>query len=118
MKGIWDEILGQETKAANEANISGFGINLERILSMRLSEFAKRNMAIEIYSEVLGRSFWLCFNELMALQVKEDYPDTVTYTVDEMRELIRLNPNTESLRSIHNVKSVFGNSRLIEKDKT
>lgn len=34
---------------------------------LRLSELGKRNIAIEIYSEILGSTFWLCSNELMAL---------------------------------------------------
>ena len=57
--------------------------NPQRDISLlRLSELAKRNIAIEIYSEILGCTVWLCSNELMALQVKEDYPGAVTYTVD------------------------------------
>jgi hypothetical protein len=54
----------------------------------------------------------------MIAQVKQDDPGAVTYTVDEMRELIRLNPDPESLQAINNTKSVFGNSRLIEKERT
>lgn len=87
---------------------------IDYISQLRLSELAKRSLAVEIYSEVLGCSFWLCSNELMALQIKEDYPNAVTYTVDEMREIIRLNPTQEDLKRIHNTKSVFPDSRVIE----
>ena len=81
---------------------------------LRLSELAKRNIAIEIYSELLRCNFWLCSNELIALQIKEDYPDAVSYTVDEMREIIRLSPTPEYLKRINNVKIVFNNSKIVK----
>jgi hypothetical protein len=50
----------------------------------------------------------------MAAQVKADDPGAVTYTVDEMRKLIRLNPTPEDIKRIHNAKSLFNRSRILE----
>ena len=102
---IIDRVLEKQRREKAEPNKADISL-------LRLSELAKRNMAIEIYSELLGCSFWFCSNELMALQVKDDYPDAVTYTVDEIRELIKLQPSPEELRAINNVKRVFKESKI------
>jgi hypothetical protein len=104
---IIDRVLEKQRKeqaAPQKADIS----------LLRLSELARRNIAIKIYSDILGCEFWLCSNADMVAQVKQDDPGAAIYTVDEMRKLIRLNPDRESLTGIHNIKSVFENSRLIE----
>ncbi len=88
--------------------------NFDHISQLKLSELSKRNMAIEIYSEILERTVWLCSNELMALQVKEDDPEAVCFTVDEMKQLIKLQPTPEELRRLYDVKSVFNGSKIIE----
>ena len=62
-------------------------LSIEQISQMLLEEFAKRNMAVEIYSEILGRNIWLCSNEEMSLKVQEDnskvrcYDFTATYFI-------------------------------------
>ncbi|HEX3036724.1 MAG TPA: hypothetical protein VHT73_16660 [Thermodesulfobacteriota bacterium] len=85
---------------------------LENIASVRLSELARRDIALLIHSDVLGCEVWFCSNEKMVSQVKEDNPEAVTYTVSEIRELIKLNPTPEELKSIHSVKSVFSGSKV------
>ncbi len=84
------------------------------ILQLKLSELAKRDIAIRIYSEVLGCEIWLCGTEQMASQIKQDDPEAVIYTVGELRRLYRLNPDPESLRSIHNAKAIFPGSKVID----
>lgn len=103
-------------KAGGTVGMAESNPSPDQISQWRLSQLAKRNMAIQIYSELLGCSFWLCSNETMALQIKEDDPEAITYTADEMRELIRLNPTPEDIRCIHNVKTVFNGSRMAEKE--
>ncbi len=87
---------------------------IEEILGINIPEFAMRNLGLQIHSEVLGRKIWFCSNEKMASQIKKDDPGAVTYTVEEMRELIRLKPTSEELKQIHEAKSVFNGSRIIE----
>lgn len=84
------------------------------ISQLRLSEVSKRNMAIEIYSEILGCTIWLCSNELMAKILKEDYSGAITYTVHEMKELIRVNSTPADLKRIHDAKGVFPGAKIIE----
>ena len=91
---------------------------LYQMLSMRLSELSRHNIALKIDSEVLGCEIWLCGNKKMSLQIKGDDPSAIIHTIDELRRLIRLNPDPEKLRAIHNTKTVFPSSTIITgKDK-
>lgn len=92
--------------------------NLEQILGMRISELAKRNIALKIYSEVLGYEIWLCGTEEMSNQLTQDNPETTIYTANEMRNLLRLYPTPEVIKRIHNVKSLFNRSRILETKPT
>jgi hypothetical protein len=89
-------------------------IGKERILGLRLPELAKRNIALKIYSEVLGCEVWLSSNEQMASPVKGDDPVAVTYTVDELRNLYKLQPSPEELRAIHDTKDIFEGSEIVD----
>lgn len=102
-----DELIEQEKKEETPTT-------LENIPGITLAEFARRNMAVEIYSELLGCNIWLCSNKEMAAQVKKDDPETVTYTTHELRELVKLNPDPEGLKKIHDAKRVFPGSTLKE----
>ncbi|MFI5324253.1 MAG: hypothetical protein ACHQ6U_12180, partial [Thermodesulfobacteriota bacterium] len=68
MSSIWDTILEKEPHIFEEQ------IGLEHIPQITLSEFSKRDMAVEIYSEVLQQTVWLCSNSDMVLQIEEDNP--------------------------------------------
>ncbi len=89
-------------------------LSIEQISQMQLEKFAKRNMALDIYSEILGCTIWLCSNQEMVKQVKTDDPEAITYTVDEIMNLIRLTPDPEELRRIHNAKEVFVDSKIVD----
>ncbi len=106
--------LGKNVKTLEE-QVNGLEEILKRdIEQMKLSEIENRDIAIQIYSEVLCCNLWLCSNNGMAAQIRRDDPEVVTYTVDELRELLHLNPNPDDLLAIHNAKSVFLGSRVIE----
>ena len=105
--------MGWKLVEVEETNkIQDKPVGIEQILGMRLSQFAKRSIAIQIYSEILGCELWLCSNEEMASQIKQDDPEAVIYTIAELKQLVMLNPDPESLKSIHNTKAVFSKSRL------
>ncbi len=59
----------------------------EEISAMDLVEFQKRNMALQIYSEYLNCEIWLCSNTGMQKQIKNDDPEAITYTVDELKNI-------------------------------
>lgn len=108
LRNFLEEALKDEEKQARSAT------GIDPVLLMRLSELAKREMAIRIRSEVLGCDVWLCSNARIALQVRGDDPDAITYTVAEMRQLIKLNPSPEDLKNMHNAKAVFPGSRIVD----
>lgn len=88
--------------------------NLDHILQLRLSELAKRNIAVKVYSDILGCDVWICGNATMALQVREDDSKAITYTVAEMRRIIRLNPTPEDIKNIHDAKMIFTGCKVVD----
>lgn len=89
---------------------------IEGISKMTLLELSKRDMAIEIYSEILGCNIWLCNDEEMASQIKRDDPRAITYTVDEIRRLLSLKVSPEEIKRIHDAKSVFEGSKIVDSE--
>lgn len=114
--GRWTEQLKEKQRLGQKDNseIRESGSSLHYRLLLRLSELAKRNIALKIFSQILGCEIWLCGNEKMAFQVKQDDPEAITYTVDEMRKIMKLNPTPEDIKRIHNLKSIFNGSRILE----
>ena len=102
-----DEILEQQKKEETS-------LTVESIPGITLAEFARRDIAVEIYSEFLQCDIWLCSNDEIASQLKKDAPEQVCYTLDEIRSLLTLNPSPESLKKNHEAKIVFPNSKLKE----
>lgn len=86
----------------------------EWITSMKLKELAQKDIAILVHSEILDSKIWLCSNQGIEKQVKLDDPSAITYTVNEIIELIKLNPNPDELKRLHNAKEVFGDSKIID----
>ena len=84
------------------------------IKSMSLETFKERDMAFPVYSEFHKCKVWFCSNDAMAKQVMNDDPEAITYTADELVRLLKHNPSPEELNSIHNVKRIFKESRIIE----
>ena len=98
-----------------EERVSGMEeILIQNIEQMRLSEIEKRDIAIEIYSDVLCSEIWLCSNEELSAQVQHEDSESVCYIVSELRELNRNCTSPEDLKIIHEAKRVFSNSRIIE----
>ena len=106
--------LGMDTTAV-EVEVENLQSSLKAEVSrLKLSEFTKRNMALLVDSRVLGEHVWFCSGEEMVAQIRQDEPEAVTYTVGELREIINLKPNPEDLKAIHNAKSVFPNSHIVD----
>ncbi len=111
MSTIWDEILARRNIHEEPQNPS---FEIEGISRLTLFELSKRNIAVEVRSEILGCKIWLCSNQEMAKQVKTDDPEGVTYTVDELRHLLTLKVSPEELKRIHNAKEVFVDSKIVD----
>jgi len=87
-------------------------LTIESISDITLSEFARREIAVEIYSEYLDCTLWLCSNSEMANQLRRDDPDKTCYTLEEIKHLLSLNPSIESLKQIHEAKVTFPSSKI------
>lgn len=106
--------IEKATVKAEVGNTENLTHSFDHLLGLKLSEFSKRDLAIEVYSNFLSCKIWLCSNEEMATQIKKDDPETVCYTIDELRELIRLNPTPEDIKRVHEAKTMFSGSTVIE----
>ena len=65
-------------------------LEVQDITDLPLSKFAGRNLAFEIYSNVLKCNVWFCSNKDMVKQLKKDNPEAICYTTEELRNLIDL----------------------------
>lgn len=113
MSNIWNTILEKREVPEYDKYHSDEIDKKDDYSKLLLSEFGKRNIALQIYSEYLSCEVWLCSNTGMQKQIKNDDPKAITYTVDELRHLIKLNPNPDELRGIHYAKEIFHKSKII-----
>lgn len=109
------KLNGKDTRTIEEK----VGKIKKRLLSelpdIDIKEFSKRNIAVEIYSDVLKSSVWLCSDNEMADQIQHDASENVVcYVASELQKLIELNPRKDFLKKIHDIKTVFNPSKLIE----
>ena len=85
-------------------------ITKEQIVKMPLKEFNSNNLAIKVYSKVLGREIWFTSNEKMRDQLDEG--KLIAYLPQELEHLIRIKPEPEELKKIHLVKETFTESEV------
>jgi len=53
----------------------------------------------------------------MIEQIKIDDPESVVYHIDEIVEINKLKPDIKGLKSIHDAKKCFRNSKVVETNK-
>jgi hypothetical protein len=101
----------------NSLKSSGTTLEKPGVVNLRLltlTELSRRNMAVEVYSELLGQTIWLCSNEEMVSHVLADDPQAVCYTAEEIRQLLRLRPTPGDIKRIHEVKTAFPESSIVK----
>ena len=109
MESIWDQLLKDKKEDQNEPiEKNNFYTNLS------LSEIKKRDIAFQIYSEYVDDTFWICSNEKMVEQMKIDDPQSVVYHIDEIVNINKLKPDIKGLKSIHDAKKIFANSKVVK----
>jgi len=113
MESIWDQLLADEKIEKNEdqkevIKTHDFDINLS------LSEIKKRDIAYQIYSEYVDDKFWICSNYKMVEKIKKDDPNSAIYHIDEIVRINKLKPDIKGLKSIHEAKKCFKNSKVIK----
>lgn len=109
--GYW---LSKFEKAQAETKEAEIPATLDHISNMRFSELERRNIAVQIFSEILGCTVWLCGNNKLADKIRRDSSDAVVYTTAEFRCLIDMNPGPEALKEIHAAKQTFPGSTIVE----
>jgi hypothetical protein len=77
-------------------------VSESELLAMRLSEFSKAGLVVEVFSEALDETVILASDNATV----DPGERQVVYRAAELRELIGLDP--ETLRTVHEVKRVFG----------
>jgi len=92
-------------------------VNYDYFINLSYSEIKKRDIAFQIYSEYVDDTFWICSNEKMIEQMKIDDPESVVYHIDEIVRINKLKPDIKSLKSIHEAKKCFRNSKVVERNK-
>jgi len=94
----------------NKAEIVGYLKEFGQVDNMTLKKFARKNLAVKIYSGLLGKAFWLVSNGKVQNQVKNK--GLVTYLPHELAYLMRMKPNQDDLGKIHLLKEVFPGSEI------
>ena len=89
-------------------------VDCDYFQNLSYSEIKKRDIAFQIYSEYVDDTFWICSNEKMVDQMKIDDPESVVYHIDEIVRINKLKPDIKSLKSIHDAKKIFQNSKVLE----
>jgi len=112
------ELVQSSSEYPNFNNETGNEIaNNDFYINLSLSEIKKRDIAYQIYSEYVDDTFWICSNEKMVKQMKIDDPESVVYHIDEIVKINKLKPNIKGLKSIHDAKKCFKNSKVIRSKK-
>jgi len=88
-------------------------VNYDYFVNLSYSEIKKRDIAFQIYSEYVDDTFWICSNEKMVEQIKIDDPESVFYHIDEIVRINKLKPDIKGLKSIHDAKKCFKDSKVL-----
>lgn len=108
MESIWEQVLKDKKEDKNEpVHTNDFYTNLS------LAEIKKRDIAFQVYSKYVDDTFWICSNDSMVEKIKQDDPISVIYHIDEIVRINNLKPDVKSLKSIHEAKKCFRNSKII-----
>lgn len=78
--------------------------------NMTLDDFANADMAIKVYSEVLGKEIYFVSNERIADKIKDE--GLVSYLPDELKNIIKDRPKAEQLIKINIAKEIFGLNQI------
>ena len=88
------------TAAADEEDTA------ERVAAMKLNDFARAGLIVEVWSEVLGADVVFVSDNVPRSKL-EGRPEVV-YRAKELKKLVRLPPDPRELRTLQMVKEIFG----------
>lgn len=90
----------------DEPNLSRQRPTAEDAANMTLDEFARAGLTVRIHSRVLGCNVLFVSDNAADGNINAQGP--TVYRTHELRKLAVLKPQPHSLRTIHEVKAVFG----------
>ena len=109
------ELINSSSEYQNFNNeTSNEVVDCDYFVNLSYSEIKKRDIAYQIYSEYVDDTLWICSNEKMVEQMKIDDPESVVYHIDEIVRINKLKPDIKSLKSIHEAKKCFKNSKVVK----
>jgi len=109
------ELINSSSEYQNFNNeTSNEVVDCDYFVNLSYSEIKKRDIAYQVYSKYVDDIFWICSNEKMVAQMKIDDPESVVYHIDEIVRINKLKPDFNSLKSIHDAKKIFQNSKVLE----
>lgn len=85
----------------------------DELLKLPLKRLKNLNIALQVESKILNDTFWICSNYGMVEQIKVDDPKSVVYHINEIEKITNMRPDKDSLRSIHQAKKFFKDSKII-----
>lgn len=95
-----------------QSNIQDCGILTEDVANMPIDAFAKTNLVRKVASKVLGEDILFGSNNRIAKDLKDE--GFIVYTAQELKTIVRLNPDPEVLKRIHEVKQIFPGSEVVQ----
>lgn len=102
--GLVEEIKQNKTEIVS--CLREFG----QVNNMTLRKFARQNLAVKIYSGLLGKAFWLVSNGMV--KDKMQNKGLVTYLPHELTYLMGMKPTQEQIEKIHRLKELFPGSEI------
>ncbi len=97
----------KKSSAEDEILVQVYKEDFLPLTEMKIKNFAKRNLAIQVYSKTLNEEVLFCSNASMEKKVRTDQPESVCYTADELLEIIKLDLTKERLMKFHELKKTF-----------
>ncbi len=106
--------LLQDSESA--AGYSGPCSASARVAAMKLDDFARAGIIVQVRSEVLGVDVLFVSDNVPESKLK-GRPEVV-YRAYELKKLARVPPDPQHLRNVHMVKEIFGGTIRDVRDRT
>jgi hypothetical protein len=103
---------GKITPLEVQSNVQDIETPIRDVANMSLDTFPEANLEVKVESSVLGEVILFVSNDKMAKGLKDK--GFVVYTADELKDIVKFNPDTEALKRIHEVKQVFKGSEVVQ----
>jgi len=124
-KSLYNQNIEIENKvndllSDNNVDISEFEVTANQLkewYTNAISLYNNEYDSVLIHSEKLNKDIWICSNNSMVEQVKIDDPESVVYHINEIVKINKLKPDIKGLKSIHQVKKIFRNSKVVATNK-